>query len=200
MGGGPGGDAPLDQIAFVRAAFVKALEQEGIELDVIASAEHYLSPELIERIAGSRILPVDQHTKWLLLEAPWDINVSRFEKAIFWIQTQGFRILLAHPERTLFLTPKQIRIFSKRGIKMQLNLGSFEGLYGPEVQDRALSIMRQGDAHVLSTDLHSPSNAPGWVVAAIATVREKFGEDTIDRTLVHNPKKILEDASPASVV
>jgi len=74
----------------------------------------------------------------------------------------GIVPVLAHVERYAFVQTPQGRAtidhWRDRGVRMQLNIGSLEGQYGPHVQQLAKALLRHGRIDVIGTDLHRAGN------------------------------------------
>ena len=106
---------------------------------------------------------------WLLTELPWQPLVD-VEGVLFRIQAAGFRVLLAHPDRYNHLDTEVVARLVDRGVRTQLEIGSFANLYGRRGHFRAIDLADNGLAHVLATDMHSPADAPAWISAGLRAV------------------------------
>jgi tyrosine-protein phosphatase YwqE len=84
--------------------------------------------------------------------AGWPRN---FDELIFKVQAQGYRPILAHPERYIYETNmdfyEQLR---NRGVVLQLNLLSVTGYYGKIVKDNAMEMLERNLYTFCGTDLH----------------------------------------------
>lgn len=134
------------------------LDRAGIELQLIASMEYRLVPQT---------WPEVRRNDWLL---PWEGNhilvelpLSKPEKMmdidpaeeIRALVADGYKPVLAHPERYEWASTEYYRRLYDAGAAFQRNLGAIEGLYGPGVADRALWLQRAGFYSFLGTDTHS---------------------------------------------
>lgn len=197
-GEGPGGDVQPEQAAAVAAELRESLRAAGIPLAIMPNAEHMLTPLLFERLAAGRGVPVGGGGKWLLVELPWG-GMSDPEAALFRLQTKGYQVLLAHPERYDYLRADCLSHLVARGIKLQLEAGSFSGEYGFDAQRRAEMLADRGCAHVLATDLHTPAGARERIESALAAVRRRYGEAAIGRGFCDNPTAIVAGAAPDAI-
>ncbi len=193
-GEGPGGDVAIALAHERRAALAEALVHAGVELELLANAEHHVSPELFARAAGSRVVPIGGRGRWLLVELPWG-GIANPDNVLFRLQSKGYKLLLAHPERHRFLDDALIEGFVARGICLQIELGSFVAMYGDAAQERALRWSRAGWTHVVASDLHRPEQAVAWMSMALAELTRVLGEAARPRALVDNPRLIVDDAS-----
>ncbi|OGQ85298.1 MAG: hypothetical protein A2289_10850 [Deltaproteobacteria bacterium RIFOXYA12_FULL_58_15] len=189
-GGGPGGDVAEVEAKQARDQLCAALKAEGSSFDVLPNAEHYLGVELMQRMAAGELITIGGKSKWLLLELPWGAVVD-VEAVLFRVQTRGYRVLLAHPERSMSLDLEVIERMVTRGVRMQAEIGSFVGVYGDEERQRARSMLQCGLVHVLATDLHSVGTAEKWLTQAFSWL----GDGAAELGAGVNPKAIVADAS-----
>jgi len=112
------------------------------------------------------------------------------------LQTKGWRVLLAHPERSESVPLDMLDRLCVRGVRMQLELGSFVGLFGKAVEERATRMLEDGMGHVLATDMHRPEEAEAWLGGALRAVEKAFGRAALEWGAAANPQLILDDASP----
>ncbi len=189
-GEGPGGDVPipvgLGKLEELRERF----KQEGIELDLLPNAEHHVSPQLFDRLKQGDVVPIGGQGNWLLVELPWS-PLANPEEILFRLQMSGHRLLLAHPERYSYLDVDAVGRLVERGVKLQLELGSFVGVYGNRSKKRARIYGDKGWSHVIATDLHRPEK---WVVDGLKAVKKRYGSAGLHKALEENPRAIVSDA------
>ena len=118
------------------------------------------------------------------------------EGILFRLQTKGYKLLLAHPERYRFLAPEMAGRLVARGVRMQLELGSFVGVYGERARTGAMTFVRAGWAHVLASDLHRAQDAPRWLAGGVREIESRYGAAELQRAVSNNPRQILADAAP----
>lgn len=193
-GEGPGGDVPLEVANERRAQLQEALVAHGVTLELLANAEHHVTAELLARIDRRAVVPIGGQGRWLLVEFPWG-GLADPEGALFRLQAKGFKLLLAHPERHRFLSDALARRLVERGIRLQVELGSFIEVYGAAARERALRWSKAGLTHVVATDLHRPWDAAIWIKAALAELGEQLGAAARSRGFVDNPRRIIDDAN-----
>jgi protein-tyrosine phosphatase len=78
---------------------------------------------------------------------------------IFQATTQGYRLILAHPERYSYMTMARAEDLRNRGILFQVNTLSIDGFYGPPIQKFAKQLIDKGWVDLLGSDCHSPLQA-----------------------------------------
>lgn len=194
FGEGPGGDVAVERAAETRALLQGAIEKAGIPLGLLPNAEHYVSPALFERAAAGLLTPIGGRGRWLLVELPWE-RIAQPEVVLFRLQAKGWKLLLAHPERYGYMEPAALRGLVERGVRMQLEIGSFIGAFGDRAARRAEDLMARGHAHVLATDLHRPKQGEDWLAAGLAAVSRRYGAEALTRGTLTNPRALLADAA-----
>lgn len=191
-GEGPGGDVSPTDAAAACTALRDRLAADGISLDLHPNAEHHVSMMLFERIDAGAVVPIGGSGNWLLVELPF--HPIQAEEILFRLQTKGYRLLLAHPERHPYLEVDLLARLVARGIKMQLEVGSFLNLYGKQAHFRALNMLDQGLVHVLATDIHSPADATAWINGGLRAVADRYGKRAVAIGTDENPRALLADA------
>lgn len=133
-----------------------ALTQAQLPLTVHLGAEVLLQPAVAE-MARKKSLPVMGGTNYILLELPFYQPLPPYlQHTLFTLQAMGYRPILAHPERVEALKDNLEEIYNltQLGVLLQVNLGSFSGIYGKRAQRTARRIIGNGLAHFLATDSH----------------------------------------------
>jgi protein-tyrosine phosphatase len=192
---GPGGDVPRALADCQRSRLTARLEEEGVPLRVLPNAEHHVTVELFDRLAQDQVETIGGRGRWLLTELPWQ-GLADVEGVLFRLQAKGLRLLLAHPERYDNLPIDLLRRLCDRGMRLQLELGSFVGYPDAAVEARARALLDQELAHVVATDLHKPDCAAEWLRAALGALGKRIGGDGLTLLLETNPERIVADAGP----
>lgn len=134
------------------------LDKSGIGLDIRLSAEYRLVPETWPKVLENNwLMPIED--RFILMELPIShreemglINpVEEFRK----IASVGLTPILPHPERYFYLTEQELSDILDAGGKIQCNYGSYAGLYGEEVRQRAVALQDKGMVSFYGTDLHN---------------------------------------------
>ncbi|NJN25181.1 MAG: capsular biosynthesis protein [Cyclobacteriaceae bacterium] len=148
--------AILKKLAVVQAQLSK--EQLDIELD--AAAEYFLDETLLSRLATQEPL-LSFGKKYLLFETSFLNKPFFLEEAIFKMNTNGYRPVLAHPERYVYLQGNWDLIQKLRSMNLlfQLNMLSLTGFYSNEVKRLARELLQAGMIDFVGTDCHSAYQA-----------------------------------------
>ncbi|MDW8228598.1 MAG: CpsB/CapC family capsule biosynthesis tyrosine phosphatase [Saprospiraceae bacterium] len=137
-----------------------AIQKAGIPVEFRAAAEYMLDENFARLLKDNDLLPLDGQGRVLVemsfLHPPLALN-----KYLFEMQGKGYTPVLAHPERYPFyhLKMEEYRALKGAGCLFQVNILSITGHYGPDVQQSALLLLRQGMADFLGTDAHRMRHA-----------------------------------------
>ncbi len=104
----------------------------------------------------------------LLIETPYGRVPPRFEDLLLAVAARGFRVMLAHPERSPAFQHKPDRVAAMvaGGVLMQVTASTVSGRRRSPARDLALAMVRDGLAHVLASDAHT---ADSWRSADLSS-------------------------------
>ena len=136
----------------------EALYKAGVSIDIEAAAEYNLEPEFEEIIKSKQVLSFGGTEKYVLFELSFFNEPSRIKEIIWDLSNDGFQPVLAHVERYAYWHKKwdKIEDMVNRNVKLQLNIGSITGAYGPEVRNMAIKLIDQGLIDFIGSDCHNP--------------------------------------------
>ncbi|HEU5291930.1 MAG TPA: CpsB/CapC family capsule biosynthesis tyrosine phosphatase [Cyclobacteriaceae bacterium] len=132
------------------------LSKKGIQMEVQPSGEYYLDEVLLKKIENNEPL-LTFGKNYLLFETNFMNEPLNLKEFIFMATTKGYKLILAHPERYLYLQSN----FSKaedllnRGLLFQLNISSISGYYSKAAQTTAQKLIDKGWVHFLGSDCHN---------------------------------------------
>ncbi len=133
-----------------RFAELKEAYTGTIELHL--AAEYMLDTEFEKRLEAHDLLPL--YDEVVLVETSATIPPINFIELLQEIMTQGYRPMLAHPERSRYLTMNDYERLDSYGVFFQLNLPSIIGYYGDTAQKKAELILKNGWYKVAGSDCH----------------------------------------------
>lgn len=130
------------------------LKQEGVEVELQASAEYYLDDNFTRLIEENDLLPFGDN--FILFELPFVAEPQNLEKVIFDLQLGGYRPILAHPERYTYWydDKKKCRDLLNKGLLFQLNVNSLSGHYSPATRQIAIEMIEQDMFRFIGSDTH----------------------------------------------
>jgi protein-tyrosine phosphatase len=132
-----------------------AVRDAGLDMEVDAAAEYYLDHELEQRVARKEVLTFGD--RLLLFELPFISEPTVLHSIVFQMQTQGYRPVLAHPERYAFWYKdlSKYEAMKERGVLFQLNMVALTGAYGPQARAVAEKLIDAGSYELLGSDCHN---------------------------------------------
>ena len=100
------------------------------------------------------LLPIGTKHNHLLVETSYYNPPMRLHETLRLIKSLGYHLLLAHPERYMYIDNDEYRSLHAKGVKFQLNLPAICGGYGNTVKKRALWLLKEGLYDVIGSDTH----------------------------------------------
>ena len=173
-------DVSTADILDARSKLQAELEREQIGIKLFVGREHYLDEFLLDNMKKPLLL---EGTNLFLVELPNLIDIELVKEILFQVTCRGYIPLIAHPERcNLLELPAQgknnfkflnswtnqkstiknevnlLTYLQNIGCQFQANLGSFRGLYGKFIQNKADSFEKASIYTHLGTDAHNPGH------------------------------------------
>jgi len=172
------------------------LRAERIELGVVVAGELDISWALKASDEELRLCSYRQRGTDVLLETPYGPLPPRFEELLFELQLKGYRVLLAHPERSRAFqaNPGRLEALASRGVLVQLTADSLVSRRrrsgsGALAQD----LLAGQSAHVLASDLHGETTADRASLShAVAAAASLVGEPQARWLVSDAPRAILD--------
>ena len=136
----------------------KALAAENIEMEFEAAAEYYLDESYTAKIEKGELLTFGDN--YVLFELPYLAEPPNLATAIFEMQTNGYKPILAHPERYGFWYNNfdNYQEMVDKGVYLQLNMLSLIGHYSPIAQKIAERLIDENMISFLGSDCHNSSH------------------------------------------
>jgi protein-tyrosine phosphatase len=135
----------------------KALKNAGVDIKIDAAAEYMIDHEFSQFVGTSKkqdflLLPGDH----ILVEMSYLAASPVFEQTIFDLRMMGLQPIIAHPERYSYYHHQfeQFERFKDLGCRIQVNLLSLSGGYGPHVKKIAEKFFKSEMVDFVGTDMH----------------------------------------------
>jgi protein-tyrosine phosphatase len=180
------------EIAGLTAELSTRLRADRIPVEVLPGGElsHYMVGQL-SRAQLEAIAQGPEGRRWLLLEAPFDGIGEDYTEAADELRSQGFAIVVAHPERAAqtAATDRALEHELERGSTFQLTAWSFAGQYGDHVRTLARRLLRRAPGSVVASDAHGRDRMPSLSIA-VAELRSA-GELDAERYAGARPQALL---------
>jgi tyrosine-protein phosphatase YwqE len=130
------------------------LDQHHLPVQIEIAAEYYLDTWLINHVNDHK--PVMTFgNNYFLFEMNYMSEPYQLNDFIFKLFTLGYKPVLAHPERYLFMTLQKAEDLFSRGVLLQVNTMSFTDYYNKTVRRLAQQIVDNRWISFLGSDCHS---------------------------------------------
>lgn len=165
------------------------------DLNIYMGNELYYSEGIIEELKEGRAATMCG-SKYVLVEFPTNIPYKELYRGMRRFFDAGYRPILAHVERydCLYKNMDQINELLELGSTVQMNA---ESLIGGFLDGRASfcrKVLTQGMVHLLGSDAHAIEYRAPIMLDTVRFLEKKHvSEDLLERILVKNPQKIIEN-------
>ena len=166
-------DHPRVRLSRLRA-MCEELERRlppGTDLEVVPAAECDLAWAQDASDDQLRLASLGQRGHDLLLETPYGPLPPTFEEILFRVSLRGYRVLLAHPERsrTFQADAERLTAIVGRGVLVQVTALSLAST-NRRSRTRAFAhlLVERGLAHVIASDAHSAAGNRAPLSAGVA--------------------------------
>jgi len=157
------------------ARLASAAADAGLAIELIAGGEVDLHWAQAAGDEDLRAVSFGGRGHDLLLETPYGELPERFDDLLFRLSVRGYRVLLAHPERsrTLQRDPGRLAALVERGTLLQVTAAALASADRRSRSRRlATDLVREGLAHVIASDAHGGHVArPGLRAGVVAAER-----------------------------
>ncbi|MCF6279636.1 MAG: histidinol phosphatase [Flavobacteriaceae bacterium] len=134
------------------------IHQNITDIQLNAAAEYMLDEKFMRLLYDKNLLTLKDN--YILIELSYINPPENIFNIIFDIQANGYKPILAHPERYLFYHYKfeKYKKLKDAGCYFQLNLLSLVGYYGSEVNKTAIQLLKNNLIDFLGSDVHNHSH------------------------------------------
>lgn len=132
----------------------EAIKENDISIRLEAAAEYYLDFHLDDLIKKKQLLTFGDN--YVLFELSFTNEPQRIKETVFDLVTEGYKPILAHVERYPFYINQwdKIEDYKRREVKLQLNINSLSGQYGPQVKKMAEELINRDMIDLVGSDCH----------------------------------------------
>ena len=135
----------------------KELKVKNINIEIDAVAEYYIDYEFEQKIGKEKFLTFGDN--YILVELSFMQAPTNLFDIIFKLQLEGYKVVLAHPERYSYYTMKDYEKFTSRGVILQINFLSLIGYYSPQVKKKTESLISADMVGMVGSDCHNLNQA-----------------------------------------
>ncbi len=134
----------------------KIAKTEGLDIIIEAAAEYYVDERLYKYVEqGEELLSFGSN--YILIETSFLNKPVLLLDLIFLLQSKGYKPILAHPERYIYLQEDYNLLdeIINTGTLLQVNINSFVGYYSPKAKNLAEHLVNQKLVNLLGSDIHN---------------------------------------------
>ena len=183
-----------DEILSIYKRVCKVIKDRQIPLNLYLGMEIFATQDTVDLLYREQLLTLNG-SRYPLIEFDF-LAKGRDETEILEdLLQEGYRPLIAHPERYLFLqrNPDLMNLWWQMGCLFQINRGSLLGRFGMEAQQLSLAMIDRGFATVVASDGHSCNRRTPWLEHVRHMLHREFSPNAALHLLERNPAKILNN-------
>ena len=162
--------------SLLQERFAQLKESYKGNISLRLAAEYMLDTEFKKRLDSRDLLTLEDNV--VLVETSVAIPPFNFLEILHDIMSKGYRPMLAHPERSRYLTMTDYERLDSIGVYFQLNLPSIVGYYGDTAQKKAVQMLKNNWYNVAGSDCHRLQSLESQLT------REVLTSDIIERLRV----------------
>jgi protein-tyrosine phosphatase len=155
-------------IAGLVAELGTRLNAEGVALEIRPGAEIAMT-RVVDTPAEELARLTLGGGRWLLVEPPFAAAVIGLDTIIAGLQSSGYHVLLAHPERcpAFHRDRSMLEALVASGVLSSVTAGSLAGRFGRAVRRFSLELLRDGLAHNVASDAHDDIRRPPTIASEL---------------------------------
>ncbi|SFD86854.1 protein-tyrosine phosphatase [Lentibacillus persicus] len=137
--------------------FVNAqLQQYGIPVNIVPGQQIYLYEDIVSDLKNDRLLPLNQSTKYVLVELPQTHVPPYTSRIIYDLQMSGYIPVIAHPERNAAIIEKPPILYDlvKNGAAVQADADSITGKNRKKVRKLTTQLIDANKVHFIASNAH----------------------------------------------
>ena len=172
----------------------KIIRDQKIPLELYLGMEIFGTRDTPELLRQGQLLTLN-HSRYPLIEFDFLSDGQEETRILHGILQAGYRPLVAHPERYVFLQRdlERINLWHQMGCLFQVNRGSLTGRFGMDARQLSLALIDRGFATVVASDGHSCIRRTPWLENVRHLISREFSPNTARYLLERNPAKILNN-------
>ncbi len=133
------------------------LKLRNINMEIDAAAEYYIDYDFEQKIGKEKFLTFGDN--YILVEFSFMEAPKNLFDIIFKLQLEGYKVVLAHPERYAFFSMDDYEELLNRGCLLQINWLSIIGYYSPQIEQKTKSLITADMVSFIGSDCHNMNHA-----------------------------------------
>ena len=183
-----------EELIFWRENLQEVLNSENAKLKLHSGMEIYISEDVDKLIEQEKLLTLAD-SKYILMELPMYTTVNYLDYVIYFLETIGLKLIIAHPERysNVQKKPELVKEYIEKGCLMQCNYGSILGTYGKQAKKTIEYLLKNNLVHFIATDCHNSGGIYLEVPKALKKIEKIVGKEKAYEITTLNENKILNN-------
>ena len=166
--------------------------QSKTNIKLYLGNEVFIDNDIPDYIAKNEISTIN-NSRYLLIEFSLHAKMPFIAEIIFELCKKGIIPIIAHPERYLYYSIDDIKLFIESGCLLQGNITSLMNKYGKKVKKRLIKLLKANLITVLGTDTHSNNNIN--IEDCLKELKKIVPEDKYNKLIDDNFTKIVNNIS-----
>jgi protein-tyrosine phosphatase len=163
------------ELAERTARLQAVLNSAGVTVELVTAGEVDLNWAQQAREDELKAVSYGGHGRDVLAEVPYGELKPQFEDLVFRLRVRGYRVLLAHPERSPTFQRDVDRLLAlvEQGCLVQVTATALASrTRGSRSRRLAMALVREGIAHVIASDTHSGGGGRASLADAVEALRQ----------------------------
>ena len=187
------GELSLTQYKDAYRLLYHELKKNEIPIRLYSGMEIFMNHEAVEKLERKALLTLNR-TAYVLVEFDFEEELWMVEEYLEMLLESGYIPVIAHAERYRFVQRHPEAVFRwvvRDSCVIQVNKGSFFGVFGKAEQEMALSLLRHNLVHIVASDTHGSERRTPDMSPIFQFLGEVKGSKYRDMVLSENPGRIL---------
>lgn len=183
-----------DELIFWKENLQKILDSKDKNIKLHTGMEIYISERIDELMKQEKLFTL-AGSRYILMELPMNTTINYLDHVIYYLETVGLKLIIAHPERyrSVQEDPELVEEYIKKGCLMQCNYGSILGNYGKQAKNTIKYLLKKNLVHFMATDCHKSGGIYLEVPKAVKKIEKIIGHEEARKITTLNQKKILNN-------
>ena len=169
-----------------------ALNENDIKINLYLGNEIYIDDDIMDLLRNREIYSLNG-TPYLLIELPMSGEYGGYLELFNYLNEQGCKVVLAHPERYLSFQKdyKKVDEVLSTGVLLQSNIESILGKYGSSAKKMIKRLLKEKKIAFLATDIHHKKHDYNDFNKAKKMILKYISESEYEMLVNINPSKLL---------
>lgn len=172
-------DIPLNRPTALRTSFATFQQNCPSSIEFRLAGEYMLDAGFRGQMEEGLLTLGERN---VLVETSYLAAPPHLQNMLYEILLNGYKPVLAHPERYLYMSAADLQMLKKQGCQFQMNVSSLASIYGKRVMHLACGLLKEGMYDFIGSDFHNRN-----------TYTNGLSNIVLDRSQLKSVKKLLEN-------